>query len=155
MISALAEKKVIVAAPGALIDNTSATTTAIDTLGYDYLVVDVILGATDIAVSALKLQESDTLSGSDLASGTDVPGAVYGTSDNDAGSTSSLPSATDDTKIFGFAIDLRGRKRYIDLVATLGDGTSGGYLAALGTLSRASTAPSGAAEAGYSQRLIA
>ena len=149
------ERKIVsVIQPAAIIDNASATTAVVDTLGWDYAVFDIQLGATDIALTALKLQESDALNGSDLDSGADVSGTVFGTSVNDTGSASTLPSATDDNKLYAFFVDLRGRKRYLDLVATVGDGSSGGYLAATCSLFRGSVSPSSAATAGYAQRII-
>lgn len=130
-------KYVSITPPGAILDNASATTAEIDTLGFDYLNIVCQVGATDIAMTALKVTESDT-SGSDHA---DVTGLVFGTSTDIDGNTSALPSATDDNKFFVFQIDLRGRKRYIDLTATMGDGTAGGYFAAFGLLSRGDDSP--------------
>lgn len=130
-------KYVSVTPPGAILDNASATTDEIDTLGFDYLNIVCQVGATDIAMTALKVTESDT-SGSGHA---DVTGLIFGTSKDIDGNTSALPSATNDNGFFVFEIDLRGRKRYIDLVATMGDGTAGGYFHALGLLSRGDTSP--------------
>jgi uncharacterized protein involved in type VI secretion and phage assembly len=138
-------KLVSVTPPAAIIDNASATTTAVDTLGYTYARFVVYLGATDIAMDALKVQESDA---SDMTGAADVTGLVFGTSANIAGSTSSLPSATDDNKFFVFEIDLRGRKRYLDLVATIGNGAAGTYFTAFAELSGATNAPRTAAERG-------
>jgi hypothetical protein len=152
MIAAYGSKRKVLIAPGAALDAGSATANSIDCLGFDFLVVNVALGATDVAMTALKLQESDD-DGDDDAYG-DIEGAVYGTSDDDAGDTSTLPTATDDNKLFSFFLDLRGRKRYVKLVATAGDGSTGTYLAAWAELSRADRAPTTAAEAGYAQRLI-
>lgn len=148
MIEAQQAKKLIVIAPAAISDNASPTTTAIDTLGFDYLEVDVILGAMDIAMAVLKMQSSDTDS-----SYADVTGLIWGTSANIAGATSTLPSATDDTKIFSFQIDLRGQKRYFDLVATTGDGAAGTYIAATARLSRGKTGPITAAQQGAQEIL--
>ena len=53
-------KFVSITPPAAIVDNASYTTGSIDTQGYEYLEVFVFLGATDIAMTALKLQESDT-----------------------------------------------------------------------------------------------
>lgn len=136
-------KIVSVTPPAAIYDNTSPTTASIDTQGWDYLQVFVYLGATDIAMAALKLQESDT-----DGSYADVTGLVYGTSTGINGSASTLPSATDDNKFFLFEVDLRGRKRYFDLVATAGDGTAGTYFAAWAVLSRGKDFPVTAAERG-------
>jgi len=130
-------KYVAITPPGALIDNASATTAEIDTLGFDYLTIVAHLGATDIAMTALAVTESDT-TGSGHAN---VTGLVYGTSTDIDGNTSALPSATDDNGFFVFQIDLRGRKRYIDVTATVGDGTSGAYLTIIGMLSRADASP--------------
>lgn len=130
-------KYVAITPPGALIDNASATTAEIDTLGFDYLTIVAHLGATDIAMTALAVTESDT-SGSGHAN---VTGLVYGTSTDIDGNTSALPSATDDNGFFVFQIDLRGRKRYIDVTATVGDGTTGAYLTIIGMLSRADASP--------------
>ena len=146
MNSAQHDKFVSITPPAAIVDNASYTTTAVDTKGYAYLRVFAYLGATDIAMTALKLQESDD---SGMSGAADITGLVYGTSSNVAGSTSALPAATDDNKCFTFEIDLRGRKRYLDLVATFGDGTAGGYAAAFCLLSRASDAPVSASERGF------
>ena len=142
-------KLVSITPPAAIVDNASYTTASIDTQGFDYMQVVVYLGATDIAMTALKLQESDT----DGGSYADVTGLVFGTSSNIAGSTSTLPSATDDNKFFVFDVDLRGRKRYFDLVATAGDGTAGTFLTAFAILSRGKDQPVTAAERGASQIL--
>lgn len=110
--------------PAAIIDDASAVTTEIDTLGWGYVTIYVNLGATDIALTALKVQESAT-SGSGFA---DITGLVFGTSTNTDGSTSALPIATDDNKIFAFEIDMRKRERYLDVVCTFDDGTVGGFV---------------------------
>ena len=135
MISAQNTKWVSVTPPAAIVDNASLTTASIDTAGYEYCEIFLYLGATDIAMTALKVQESDNDS-----SYADVTGLVYGTSNGISGSASTLPSATDDNKCFKFEIDLRGRKRYLDLVATCGDGAAGTYATAFAILSRASGA---------------
>ncbi len=127
MIDGQLAKWVNVTPPAAISDNTAFTTNELDTLGWDYLEIAVILGATDIAMAELKVQESDT-SGSGHA---DITGLVFGTSNKIDGNKSALPSATDDNKIFLCQIDLRKRKRYIDVSAKSGDGTSGTYLSAV------------------------
>jgi hypothetical protein len=139
-------KFVSVTPPAAIYDNASLTTATIDTAGYAYARVFVYLGATDIAMAALKMQESDA---SDMTGAADITGLVYGTSSNIAGSTSALPTASDDNKCFLFEIDLRGRKRYLDLVATAGDGTTGTYACAWCELSNPSDAPMTASERGF------
>ena len=151
MIHPMRRKVFAVTPPQAIVDNASWTTGEIDTLGADFLVVNILLGATDIAMTELKLTESDT-----AGSGhTDVPGTVFGTDNNDTGSPSTLPSATDDNKFFTFHVDLRGRKRYLDLVATAGDGAAGTYLAAWAELWWNASAPRLGSEAGEGQRMVA
>src|SRR5688500_16712005 len=114
-------KYVTVFAPAAIVDNSSLTTICIDTMGYDYCSVAVQLGATDIAMVALKIQESDTLTNSNtLENGADVTGLIWGTSANHVGTTSTLPADDDDGTIFLFEIDTRARKRYLDVVCTIG-----------------------------------
>lgn len=110
-----------------VLDNATATSYVIDTAGVDYVNIDVILGTTDIAMTVLKVQESDVASNSTtLTAPTDVTGLVYGTSVlGDTGATSALPSATDDNKIFSFEINTQARKRYLQLVAVAGNGTTG------------------------------
>jgi len=144
MVPAQNCKYVSVTPPAAIVDDASYTTAEIDTLGFDYAKVVVYLGATDVAMTALAVTESDT-----SASGhANVTGLVYGTSTDIDGSTSSLPSATDDNKFFVFEIDLRGRKRYLDVTATAGDGTTGTFATIWAELSRAEDTPVTASDAG-------
>lgn len=147
-------KYVMLTQPGAIVDNASLTTVALDTKGWGYVEILVIIGALDIAMTALKVQESDSTSDANtLSSGADVSGAVFGTSANDTGSTSALPIATDDNKLFKFEIDLKGRKRYLDVTATCGDGAAGTYICILAKLSKGEQVPTTAAQKGCSQIL--
>lgn len=130
--------------PAAIIDNAAVSTTEIDTKGFDYAVVLVNLGATDIAMTALAVQESDT-SGSGHAN---VTGLVYGTSTDIDGNTSSLPADDEDNGIFAFEVDLRGRKRYLDISATVGDGTSGTFVTIQTMLLRAKDLPTSITDKG-------
>lgn len=146
-------KAVLVTPPAAIIDNAAVTTTAIDTLGFNKVSVYVILGATDIAMTELKLQESDA---SNMGSAADITGLVYGTStDPDSGSTSALPIATDDNKVFALHCDLKGRKRYLDVSATCGDGSAGTYITIVAFLYNGLNVPTTAAERGLGANLIA
>jgi hypothetical protein len=123
--------------PAAIVDDTDFSTNEIDTKGYDYATIIFQYGTSDIAMAELTVTESDS-SGSGHE---DVTGLIVGTSDNIDGDTSSLPSATDDDELVVFEIDLRGRKRYLDLVATAGDGSSGTYASAVCILSKANVVP--------------
>lgn len=127
--------------PAAIVDNASFTTGTIDTKGFRALGVIVSLGATDIAFTAMKLQESDD---SGMSGAVDITGTVFGGS----APQPALPTATDDNKVYAFFLDLRGRKRYIDLVLTIGDGTVGGFASVLAILERAEEMPDTAAERG-------
>ena len=125
------QKYVACIPPAAILDNASAATTEIDTLDYDYAEIVLSLGATDIAMTALKVTQSDSagsghaaLSGADFDGGTDI-----------AGGTLALPIATDDDQVCVFQINLEGKKRYLDLTATFGDGTAGGFIAGVCRLS--------------------
>lgn len=148
MIRQQTEKLVSITPPSAIVNNASYTCSAVDTLGFDYATVYLQLGATDIALTACKLQESD-----DNSTWSDVTGAVFGTSNNTGGSASTLPSATDDNKFFAVEVDLRGRKRYLKPVVTVGSGSTGAFAAIWAVLSRAEAQPKTAADRGCSQIL--
>ena len=151
MIHAQNNKVLRVVSPEAIKDDGSYTSQAVDAIGADYVEIYAHLGATDIAMTALKIQECATSGGSY----TDVTGLVYGTSTNVAGSTSDLPAAGDDNKFFKFEIDMRYRERYLKIVATFGDGTVGGFFTAIAILSRVEQSPKTAALAGCDQILRA
>jgi hypothetical protein len=123
--------------PAAIVDDTDFSTNEIDTKGYDYATIIFQYGTSDIAMVELTVTESDS-SGSGHE---DVTGLIVGTSDNIDGDTSSLPSATDDDELVVFEIDLRGRKRYLDLAATAGNGSLGTYASAVCILSKANVVP--------------
>jgi hypothetical protein len=133
-------KIVAVNPPAAILDNASATTSVIDTLGFNFCTIYIMLGATDIALAALKVQEADAAaSATALTSGADISGLDY---------AAALPDASADNAIYAFDIDLRGRKRYLDLVATAGDGSAGTYLTAWAVLSRGQEVPVTATQRG-------
>lgn len=132
MIHAQDMKFVNLTPPAAIVDDASLTVAELDTKGWDYCQIVLILGATDIGVTAMQITESDV-----TASGhTAVTGLVWGTSLDIEGATSVLPSATDDNGFHVAEIDLRGRKRFLDATITVGDGTSGGYYTVIAILSR-------------------
>lgn len=124
--------------PAAILDNTSATATVIDARDYDYCTIVVQLGATDIAITALKVQTASTSGGSY----TDLTGATFSGGTSPDGTTLALPSATDDNQTCVFQIDMRGKNPFLQVVATFGDGTVGGFIAAVAILTKAHVAPS-------------
>lgn len=150
MIRGQIGKVVAITPPAAIVDNAAFVTAAIDTAGFKHCQIVVFFGAMDIAMAALKVQESDA---SNMSGAADVAGLVMGTSTNIDGSASTLPSATADNLVFIFEVDLRGRKRYLDLVATGGDGTAGTYMTAFAILSGGEETGKLAAGRGASQVL--
>lgn len=146
MIHGQADKLFIVTAPEAIRNNSSYTTNQIDTLGFRYLRLVLLLGATDAALTAWNLQESD-VSGSgfaDITVNAATPLKAVGTTGD-----ARLPTATDDGLIFEMFVDLKGRKRYLSAVITVGVGASvGGFYTCLALLSRAEESPNTNAERG-------
>jgi hypothetical protein len=61
MLAPFNRKVVSITPPAAIVDNAAVTTATIDTAGFDYLVINLYLGATDIAVAAAKVQEADAV----------------------------------------------------------------------------------------------
>jgi hypothetical protein len=112
----------------------------VDTAGYSYLTVVVSTGASS-GLTVLKLREGEASNMSDAA---DITGTVIGTALDIDGGTSTLPSASND-EIHVINIDLRGRKRYIDVAATRGGTT---LTSILGILSRAGEATNVLADRG-------
>ncbi len=139
-------KIVPITVPGAIVDNAAFTTTAIDTAGFRYCTIYVLFGAMDIAMAALKVQESDA---SNMSGAVDVSGADFSVS------PATLPSATADNKLYAIDVNLDGRLRYLDLSATGGDGTTGTYMVAWAVLSKAAIEPSTAALRGIDGALLA
>ncbi len=138
--------------PAAIVDNASFVTNVIDTKGFRFCRILLYLGATDIAMTALKVQEADAASdATTLTSGADIADLVVGTATTDAGGASALPSDTADNSFQAFEIDLRGRKRYLKLIATAGNGAAGTFAAAWAELHRAEKLPITAAEKGCAQ----
>ncbi len=138
-------KRFAVTPPAAIVDNAAVTTATIDTLGFRELEVLIFLGATDIAVAAMKLRQSDD---SGMSGAADVAGADFSVL------PLTLPSATDDNKFFSIHVDLRGKKRYMDLTLTGGDGSAGAFFTVIALLAAAEDVPSTAAERGVSQEAI-
>lgn len=145
MIEAMKQKTVAVTNPGAIVDNASFTTATIDTRGFAFLTIIVVLGALDVALAALKLRESNA---DDMSGAVDVTGADFSVS------PATLPAATDDNKLYAIQVNLKGRKRYVDLTMTGGDGAAGTYATVIAQLSHASEVPSSAEARGFAQELI-
>ena len=123
--------------PAAILDNASATATEIDATGYDFVAIAVTLGATDIAVTALKVQAASSSGGSF----SDVTGANFDGGTGLGGATLALPSATDDGQVCLFLLDVRNKNPFLKVVATFGDGSVGGYISAVACLGRGKNPP--------------
>ena len=149
MINAMDNKVVTITPPEAIRDNSSWVTASIDTKGFNWCDIFIHLGALDIAMTVLKLQHSNT-----DGSYADVTGADFSSGTLSDGAAAALPSATDDNKFFAIRMDLRNVKRFLDLVATIGDGATGGFLVAWAVLSRAAESPDTMAERGITGEII-
>lgn len=105
----------------------------------NYLLWLCILGATDIAVAELSFHESD-----DDSTYTEVLDYI-----NDTGAPGAI-AADDDNQIMAVGIDLTdgARKRYHQIDATAGDGTSGSYLTVIALEFFIDQAPNTLAELG-------
>lgn len=108
--------------PAAIVDNAAYTTAEVDTVNTTlgkaaFTNFYVYLGATDIALAALQLTESDT-SGSGHSN---ITGATFST----------LPSDTADNTCWCIAVrNDANRKRYYDLSLTAGNGAAGTFAVA-------------------------
>lgn len=139
-----------VLSPAAIVDNASYTTNCVDTQGFTSVAYYVHIGATDIAMVALKVQESDTLTNATTLGGTpvDISGANFATA------PATLPSATADNTILRVIVKVRGnRLRYQKLVATAGDGTVGTFLACIAVCTPKEV-PNTVAGLGLGQQLV-
>ncbi len=138
-------KTVWITKPAAIVDNTAFTTDTIDTLGFRKARIVVGLGALDIAIAAMKLRQSDD---SGMSGAADISGADFSVS------PLTLPSAGADNNLYAIHVDLRGKKRYLDLSLTGGDGAAGSYAIAWVDLYDGEEAPASAAERGFAQEAI-
>ncbi|MCO8125070.1 hypothetical protein NHH03_25260 [Stieleria sp. TO1_6] len=134
--------------PAAIVDDAAITTAEIDTLGWDYLTMVCSVGATDIAMAALKLQAGNT-----SGALTDYDGLDFDGDTDIEGGTAALPADDDDNGLFVFQVDLKARPRYWDLVATAGDGSTGTFFSCTAILSRGEVAPLTATEMGAKSAL--
>jgi hypothetical protein len=154
MLPQFQEKTVVVSPPQSLADNSTLTCATVDTIGYEYAEFITMIGVTANALSAHKIQQSDQ---SNMASPADISGTVMGTDNNDTGSASTLPSATDDNKAFQTLVDLRGKKRYLKpSITTPVSANNTCLISVVCKLSRPHEAPNTAAGSGTApaQRMI-
>lgn len=124
--------------PTAIKDDAAFVSRAIDVADADYMEFHVNIGATDVAMAALKVMESDTLTNATTLGGT--PAEVV--------DVTTKPGATADDSIWIVGVKCHGRKRYLQLQATAGDGTAGTFMAATAVVRRSGTRSSTAAARG-------
>jgi len=130
MIDLQQTKKVQSVWPQARINNSAVTCASVDRKGFDYAVVRVAIGATDIGFTTFKLQESD-----DNSTFTDITGADFSVS------PLTLPSSSNSNTLWEWQVDLRGsRKRYLRPAITIGNGSAGAFVSSTVELSRAEQA---------------
>ncbi len=142
MIHAQATKTVVGLAPISL-NSAAGTALTCDTLGYNYMTVEVSFGVIGGAATVLKLQESESdFSGSDITAFTAT------------GSTGNLrlPQTGDAGKVFKYHVALGGaRKRYFQMQITTGATTLVGIKF---ELSRANIVPISATDRGLAAVVI-
>lgn len=142
-------KRVWLIDPQAIKDNTlsvgsvGSTPASCDCRGWNYAILEIRIGATDIAPTLMNWYESD-----DDSTYAEIDGLDW------IADTTSEPSATDDNKTYSCFVDLRKRKRYIQCEFKYGDGTVGGYAVALVSLFDPDEVPNTAAERGLAAQII-
>ena len=137
-------KYVSITPPAAIVDNAAFTTAEVDTKGWNKALFVVQLGALDIAIAAMLLQENDVSATGEAT----VSGADFSVS------PLTLPAATDDDNAYSIHVDLRGKKRFMNISLTGGDGTTGTYATAFVILSDPEECTDTAAERGFAQEAI-
>jgi hypothetical protein len=125
--------------PAAIKNNAAFTSQVIDAADADYVEWHAMVGATDIAMAAFKVMESDTKTDATTLGGT--PAQVH--------DVAVKPGADDDNKVWIIGVTCRSpRKRYLQLQATAGNGTAGTYLAASAVIRKSGVRSSLAADRG-------
>lgn len=129
------------------VDNGAFTTTEIDAAGYNYATIIAAFGNVPANVAAMTVTESDTTGSNHSAF------ITMGTTAAIDGATTALPTAAGgDGDIIVFEIDLTGRKRFLDLTCTAGNGSgTATELAAVCILSQGKIAPTTEAGRGADQ----
>lgn len=154
MIAQTQTKVVPIIFPAAIVDADDpvgafgdANPVSVDTIGFARADIYFVVGATDIAMTALGVY-----SGPAAASGADdaTYAAITGLQASGSSGDGRLPQADDDNKVFHFGLDLRNDdiKQFLALDATAGDGAAGTFSAAYCVLSRGEESPSTDADRG-------
>lgn len=110
-----------------LANNTTVNGSAVEVAGFGQAVVVVAIGASDVAATALYLEESDDGSSWTTVTGGEITGA-------------NLPAGNDDNKQWAFVYNVLGKgKRYVRPVITVGNAT-GAYIHAYAMLAEGGVA---------------
>lgn len=135
------QSKALVLLAATSLTNGATGTGAIDTLGYDYLSIDLLQTTSNNTtnnLSVCKLSHSDT---TDATNYSDITAFV-----GDGAGGFTIPVAdTQNSQLYKFNLDLRGKKRYIKFT---GSPVTTQTLAAIANLFRAEEAPVTATKAG-------
>lgn len=129
--------------PAVIKDNASHVTLVVDTLGWDHATAVLSIGATDIAMADIDIQESDDNSNFTEIAATDFTDSTQRDMD---GTALALPDANADNTNIVIHLDMRNHKRFLKCTSTAGDGSAGTYLSAIMILSRGETLPNTCAE---------
>ncbi len=113
--------------PAAIKDDAAFTSQVIDCADADYVEWHVLVGATDVTMAVLKVMESDVKTNATTLGGT--PAEVL--------DVTTKPTDSDGSKVWVIGVNLRNaRKRYLQLQATAGNGSTGTYLSASAVVQR-------------------
>lgn len=135
-------KGVVAITPVSKTNGHTAAGELIDTNGFDFMTLDIILSAADVVSnvpSVLKLQEADTTDASNLA---DISEFKAGTGFTLA---TTMGTSTAVQNLYKFDVDLRGRKRYLKALVSP---VTTQVIAGVANLHMAEQAPVSAAAAG-------
>lgn len=155
MIHALNLKNIDAISPVAIATNATATSIDIDTLGASYALITLhqnVATATNSSATlkSIVLNEGDTTSAYSAISGFGGLTAASGTS-----FAITVGNSTSQGAQIQFGVDLRGRKRYLQLVCTALPTTSAiNTISAEVKLARLNQAPDSASEAGVIQQVF-
>ena len=108
-------KAAVAILPVSVTNGATATGPAIDTMGYDFATVDIVASVADVVsntLSVLRLQEADVTNATSFAN---VSGGIGGT---DFTIATNAYTSTAGQNIWKFNVDLRGRKRYLRVLAS-------------------------------------
>ena len=140
-MNALQQTKIVpITFPQARVNNAAVTTATVDTIGFNKCRIKVLIGDIDATMAVFKVAESDD---SGMSGEADITATVFGGTGNPA-----LPTASDDNKVYLIHLDLKGRRRYLDLKLTTGNGAAGTFLTAEAELYEGLNVPNSAAEQG-------